>query len=112
MKALAQAGALRWVVPQPPGGDTDVLARTLAETLRSTLGIRIVVEMFKHRTKTFLVHIAYRGATPAMQDVMSDQLPVMFLDLASGLTTLQGGKVRAIAYGGKGRVRDNGITLD
>ena len=30
-----------------------------------------------------------------MQDVMAGQVPVMFLDLASGLTTIQGGKVRA-----------------
>ena len=103
MKALAQAGALRWVVPHPPGGGTDVLARTLAETMRSTLGISIVVEMFKQRTKTFLVHIPDRGAAPAMQDVMAGQVPVMFLDLASGLTTIQSAKVRAIACGGKGR---------
>lgn len=63
----------------------------------------LAMEMFKHRAKTFLVHIPYRGAAPAMQDVMAGQVPVMFLDLASGLTTIQGGKVRAIAYGGKER---------
>ena len=63
----------------------------------------LAMEMFKHRTQTFLVHIPYRGAAPAMQDVMAGQVPVMFLDLASGLTTIQGGKVRAIAYGGKER---------
>jgi len=63
----------------------------------------LAMEMFKHRTQTFLVHIPYRGAAPALQDVMAGQVPVMFLDLASGLTTIQSGKVRAIAYGGKER---------
>jgi tripartite-type tricarboxylate transporter receptor subunit TctC len=63
----------------------------------------LAMEMFKHRTQTFLVHIPYRGAAPAMQDVMAGQVPVMFLDLASGLTNIQAGKLRAIAYGGKER---------
>jgi tripartite-type tricarboxylate transporter receptor subunit TctC len=94
---------LRWVLPQPPGSGTNVLTRTLAETLRSTLGLSIVVEMFKQRTKMSLVHIPDRGAAPAMQNVMSGQVPVMFLDLAAGLITIQGAKVRAIACGGKGR---------
>ena len=44
MNALAQAGNLRWVVPYPPGGGTDVLARTLAEAMRGPLGMSIVVE--------------------------------------------------------------------
>ena len=205
--AHAQANTLRWVVPYPPGGGTDVLARTLAENMRGPLGVTIVVdnkpgastniaaqdvaraapdgrtilqadnalmafnehlfkklpvdpdkdfsyiggigkfplalvvhpdfpaktfkefmtylranpgrvsyaspgngsphhlamEMFKNRTQTFLVHIPYRGAAPALQDVMAGQLPVMFLDLASGLSTMQGGKVRVLAFGGKAR---------
>jgi len=63
----------------------------------------LAMEMFKNRTKTFLVHIPYRGAAPAMQDVMAGQVPVMFLDLASGLPIMQSGKVRVLAYGGKAR---------
>jgi tripartite-type tricarboxylate transporter receptor subunit TctC len=38
LHALAQAGTLRWVVPYPPGGGTDVLARTLAEAMRTGMG--------------------------------------------------------------------------
>jgi len=205
LPALAQADTLRWVVPYPPGGGTDVLARTLAETMRAGLGQTIVVEnkpgaatnigaqevaraapdgrtilqadnallafnehlfkklpvdpdkdfsyiggigkfplalvvhpgfpaqsfdeflayvranpgrvnyaspgngsphhlameMFKDRTQTFLVHIPYRGAAPAMQDVMAGQVPCMFLDLASGLGNMQAGKVRVLAFGGR-----------
>ncbi|HCL85255.1 MAG TPA: ABC transporter substrate-binding protein [Comamonadaceae bacterium] len=202
------AQPIRWVVPYPPGGGTDVLARTVAEALRAELGQQIVVdnrpgastnigsqavasarpdgytvmsadnallaynehlfsklpfnpdkdftyvaglsrfplalvvhpdfpartlgdflahvrarpgevnyaspgngsphhlamEMFKHRTKTFLTHIPYRGAAPAMQDVMGGQVPCMFLDLAAGLPVIQSGKVRALAIGSGQRV--------
>lgn len=41
----------------------------------------------------------YRGAAPAMQDLMGGQVPVMFLDLASGLSIIKSGKVRALAVG-------------
>ena len=199
---------LRWVVPYPAGGGTDVLARTVAEAMRQTLGQQIVVdnrpgaatniggqlvatakpdgntfmsadnailaynehlfsklpfspekdftyvggisrfplllvvnpafeaqtvkdflayarahpgklnyaspgngsphhlamEMFKSRTKTFLTHIPYRGAAPALQDVMGGQVPCMFLDLAAGLPVIQSGKVRALAIGSARRV--------
>src|SRR5262249_14068146 len=63
----------------------------------------LAMEMFKTRTGTFIVHIPYRGAAPAMQDVMAGQVPCMFLDLASGLSTIQGGKARVLAVGGKAR---------
>ena len=199
---------LRWVVPYPAGGGTDVLARTVAEAMRQTLGQQIVVdnrpgaatnigaqmvatakpdgntfmsadnavlafnehlftklpfnpekdftyvggisrfplalvvnpafeaktvkeflayaranpgklnyaspgngsphhlamEMFKNRTKIFATHIPYRGAAPALQDVMGGQVPCMFLDLAAGLPVIQSGKVRALAIGSAKRV--------
>ncbi len=198
---------IRWVVPYPAGGGTDVLARTVAEAMRQTLGQQIVVdnrpgastniggqavatakadgytimsadnailaynehlfsklpfspqndftyvggisrfplalvvhpsfeaktmkeflayvranpgkvnyaspgngsphhlamEMFKLRTGTFITHIPYRGAAPAMQDVMGGQVPCMFLDLAAGLPVIQSGKVRALAIGSQKR---------
>ena len=211
--ALAQQAAwpdqpLRWVVPYPAGGGTDVLARTVAEAMRQTLGQQIVVdnrpgastnvggqmvatakpdgytfmsadnailaynehlftklpfnpekdftyvggisrfplalvvnpaleaktvkeflayaranpgklnyaspgngsphhlamELFKTRTGTFITHIPYRGAAPAMQDVMGGQVPCMFLDLPAGLPVIQSGKVRALAIGSAKRV--------
>src|SRR2546427_212540 len=38
------ASNIRWVVPYPPGGGTDVLARTVAEAMRQTLNQTIVVD--------------------------------------------------------------------
>ena len=198
---------IKWVVPYPAGGGTDVIARTLAEAMRQTLGQQIVIdnrpaprptsaptwspspsptatpscrpttrcwpststcsascpsapkrtsryigaigkfplalvvhpdfpakdfkaflayvkanpgkvnyaspgngsphhlamEMFKNRTGTFITHIPYRGAAPAMADVMGGQVPCMFLDLASGLPIMQGNKVRVLAIGSGAR---------
>lgn len=198
---------IKWVVPYPAGGGTDVIARTLAEAMRQTLGQQIVIdnrpgastnigaelvakskpdgytimsadnallafnehlfsklpfnpekdfsyigaigkfplalvvhpdfpaqdfkaflayvkanpgkvnyaspgngsphhlamEMFKVRTGTFITHIPYRGAAPAMADVMGGQVPAMFLDLASGLSIMQGKKVRVLAIGSGSR---------
>lgn len=64
----------------------------------------LAMELFKNRTGTFMTHIPYRGAAPAMQDVMGGQVPVMFLDLAAGLSVIKSGKVRALAVGSDMRV--------
>jgi len=63
----------------------------------------LAMEMFKVRTGTFITHIPYRGAAPAMADVMGGQVPCMFLDLASGLPIMQGNKVRVLAIGSGAR---------
>ena len=64
----------------------------------------LAMELFKNRTGTFITHIPYRGAAPAMQDVMSGQVECMFLDLTAGLPTIESGKVRALAIGSARRV--------
>jgi tripartite-type tricarboxylate transporter receptor subunit TctC len=63
------------------------------------------MEMFKARTGSFLTHIPYRGAAPAMTDVMGGQVPCMFLDLASGMSVMQSGKVRVLAIGSSARTK-------
>ena len=64
----------------------------------------LAMEMFKVRTGTFITHIPYRGAAPALADVMGGQVPCMFLDLASGLSVIQSGKLRALAVGTAKRI--------
>lgn len=63
----------------------------------------LAMALFQSKTDTRLTHVPYRGAAPAMQDVMGGQVPVMFLDLASGLQIIKSGKVRPLAIGSAAR---------
>jgi tripartite-type tricarboxylate transporter receptor subunit TctC len=54
-------------------------------------------ELFKSTTNTFMVHIPYRGAGPALNDVVGGQVMVYFDQVASSLPFIQSGKLRAIA---------------
>jgi tripartite-type tricarboxylate transporter receptor subunit TctC len=53
-------------------------------------------ELFKTMTNTFMLHIPYRGAGPALNDVLGNQVPVMFDIVASSLPHIKSGKLRAL----------------
>jgi tripartite-type tricarboxylate transporter receptor subunit TctC len=57
-------------------------------------------ELFKLATKTDIVHVPYKGGTPAMTDVMAGQVEVLFNALTSALTHLRSGKLKALGVGG------------
>lgn len=52
---------------------------------------------FIKATGVDMLHIPYRGAGPAINDVLGGQVPVYFDQVASSLPHIQGGKLRAIA---------------
>lgn len=54
-------------------------------------------ELFKATTDSTLVHIPYRGAGPALNDVLANQVSVYFDQVASSLPHVQSGKLRALA---------------
>ena len=54
-------------------------------------------ELFKLQTKTFITHIPYRGAGPALQDLIAGQVDLMFDGLGSSAAHIKGGRIRAIA---------------
>jgi tripartite-type tricarboxylate transporter receptor subunit TctC len=54
-------------------------------------------EKFKASTGTFLVHIPYRGAGPALNDVLGGQVEIMFDNLPSSLPFIQTNRLRPIA---------------
>jgi tripartite-type tricarboxylate transporter receptor subunit TctC len=56
-------------------------------------------ELFKLQTKTFITHIPYRGAGPALQDLIAGQVDMMFDGLGSSATHIKGGRIKALAVG-------------
>ena len=54
-------------------------------------------ELFKLQTKTFITHIPYRGAGPALQDLIAGQVDMMFDGMGSSANHIKGGRIRAIA---------------
>ena len=54
-------------------------------------------ELFKLQTRTFITHIPYRGAGPALQDLIAGQVDMMFDGLGSSANHIKGGRLRAIA---------------
>ena len=58
----------------------------------------LAAEMLKRETKTFMVHIPYRGAAPALTDLLGGQFDFMF-DPGIGLQHVRSGKLRLLAVG-------------
>ena len=54
-------------------------------------------ELFKLQTKTFITHIPYRGAGPALQDLIGGQVDMMFDGLGSSASHIKGGRIKALA---------------
>jgi tripartite-type tricarboxylate transporter receptor subunit TctC len=61
-------------------------------------------ELFKSSTGTSMVHIPYRGAGPAINDVLAGQVPVYFDQVASSLPHVKAGKLKALAVSWSGRL--------
>jgi tripartite-type tricarboxylate transporter receptor subunit TctC len=51
-----------------------------------------------------VVHVPYRGAAPAINDLVGHQVQIMFLDVPVLLPQIQAGAIKALAVGGKLRV--------
>lgn len=64
----------------------------------------LCLEMFRHRTGTKISHVPYRGGGLALNDVMSGQVKFFFANGSSVVGLIQGGKVKAIAHTGKGKL--------
>jgi tripartite-type tricarboxylate transporter receptor subunit TctC len=60
-------------------------------------------ELFKQQTKTFITHIPYTGAGPALRDLVSGQVDMMFDGLGSSAAHIKGGRIKALMMSGNKR---------
>jgi tripartite-type tricarboxylate transporter receptor subunit TctC len=54
-------------------------------------------ELFKQQSKTFIVHIPYRGAGPALQDLIAGNVDMMFDGLGSSAQHIRAGRIKPLA---------------
>jgi tripartite-type tricarboxylate transporter receptor subunit TctC len=60
-------------------------------------------ELFKLQTQTFITHIPYRGAGPALQDLIAGNVDMMFDGLGSSAAHIKGGRIKALMVSGPKR---------
>jgi tripartite-type tricarboxylate transporter receptor subunit TctC len=61
----------------------------------------LAAEVLKIRENINMTHIPYKGAGPAMTDLLGGQIQVLFGSLASVISQIQAGQVRALAQTGE-----------
>ena len=61
-------------------------------------------ELFKLTAKIDITHVPYRGAAPAVNDLLGQQVQMVFLDLPILLPQINAGKLKPIAVGTTARV--------
>jgi len=57
----------------------------------------MTAELFEHDAGIRMVHVAYRGEAPAINDTVAGQIPLMFANLSAVIGHIKGGTLRAIA---------------
>ncbi len=60
-------------------------------------------ELFKQQTSSFITHIPYTGAGPALRDLVAGQVDMMFDGLGSSATHIKSGRVKALMVSGTKR---------
>jgi len=98
-----------------------VPAKTLAELIAlsktepnglayGTAGVgstqHLMMELLKQRTGANFVHVPYKGAAPAMVDVLGGQIPLVGAALAGSLAYIHAGQLRALSISSGKRSKD------
>ena len=66
----------------------------------------LATELFSDASGLLLLHAPYKGAAPAVQDVIGGQIPFMFVDTAAGGSHIRAGKLKAIGVASLKRVQN------
>ncbi len=57
----------------------------------------MTAELFQYVTGIKMVHVAYRGEAPAINDLIAGQIPLMFANLSAVMGNIKAGTLRALA---------------
>jgi tripartite-type tricarboxylate transporter receptor subunit TctC len=69
----------------------------------SGTSMHVSAELFNLMAGTTMVHVPYKGAAPALVDLISGQVQVIFTSLPSAMSQVKAGKARALAVTGARR---------
>jgi len=64
---------------------------------------QLTAEMFKSTAGVKIAHVPYKGAAPALTDLIAGHVDMMFANLASALTFIRSGQLRAIGVASEKR---------
>jgi tripartite-type tricarboxylate transporter receptor subunit TctC len=59
--------------------------------------LQLAGELFKMMAGVDMLHVPYKGAAPALTDLLGGQVQVMFDNLSSSIAHIRAGKLRALA---------------
>ena len=87
--------------------DLGVLAKTQPLTFASAgpgTAQHLEGEMLRQALKLDMTHVPYKGALPALNDVIGGHVTMMFSPVANALSMIQAGKVRALGVAASSRI--------
>ncbi len=102
------------VLPSFPAKDyktfIDVLKKSPGRYSYSSSGTggigHLQMELFKNLSGTFVTHIPYRGAGPALNDTVAGQVPMIFDNLPSALPFIKDGRLVPIVVAAPQRLKE------
>ena len=59
--------------------------------------VHLAMELFKSMTRTYMLHIPYKGSAPVVTDLIAGQVDVMFDNMPNVIGHVRAGKLKALA---------------
>jgi tripartite-type tricarboxylate transporter receptor subunit TctC len=86
----------------------DLAKREPGKVSFASVGIgtshHLAMELFKQQAGIQLIHVPYKGAAPAVQDLVAGHVPIMFLDMATAAPHLKSGRIKALGVAADKRI--------